>query len=353
MTDLVIIGSGPAGLAASIYASRYGLKNLVLGKNFGGTIAYAHKIDNYPGIWGLSGLELMTKVEEHVKFLGGEIVYDPVNKIQKSKEIFEIFTNSLKSYQAKAVVIATGTERRKLNIPGEKELTGKGVSYCVTCDAPFYKDKVIALIGGSDAACSGAIHLSQFAKKIYLIYRGEALRAEPFWVKQWEELVKQGKGEFIGEANVMEVLKRSDKRLGNAETRKEQRGDAEIVGGVKLDKPYIRRPAFGGARIDGFPKEGRHKGNEILGVDGVFIEVGGVPGTDLIKPLGVELDESGYVKTGERMETALPGLFCAGDMTKQSKEFKQVVWAMAQGAIAASSVYSYFKGCQAPQLKGI
>lgn len=317
--DLIIIGSGPAGCAASIYASRYGLKNLLLGKTPGGTIAYAHEVDNYPGLWGLSGAALMQKIEAQVKALGAEISYDPVTKIQLQKQVFEIFTSSGKKYDAKTVILACGTERRKLGIPGEKELIGKGVSYCVTCDAPFYKDKTVVLIGGSDAACSGAVHLGQYVKKIYLIYRKSQLRAEPFWTAQWEKLVKERKGEFLGETKVVEILKKNQTQ--------------DLVGSVRLNKPY--------------------QGAAMLQVDGVFIEIGGVPGVELAEPLGATLDQENYLVVTESGETNIAGLFAAGDMTNRAKIMQQVVMATASGAIAASSAYKYLKGQTAPRLLGV
>ena len=312
--DLIIIGSGPAGCTASIYASRYRLKNLVLGKVRGGTISYAHKVDNYPGLNGLSGAEIMDKIEQHIKSLGAEIIYDPVDNIKRENNIFTITTDSEKQYQAKAVILAMGTERRKLDVPGEKELLGKGVSYCVTCDAPFFRGKTAALIGGSDAACSGAVHLAEFASKIYLIYRRGCLRAEPFWVKQWEDLETQGKGEAIFNTNIVEII---GKKIGGIG------GVGEVVGAVKLDKAY--------------------KGSEILEVDGVFIEIGGVPGTTLVQPLGVFVDESGHVKVNEAMETNVPGLFAAGDMVDKAKVMSQMITACGWGAIAAGSAYKYLK----------
>jgi thioredoxin reductase (NADPH) len=316
--DLIIVGSGPAGCTAAIYASRYHLNNLVLGKTKGGTISYAHLVDNYPGLNGLSGLDIMEKFEEHVKLLGSQIIYDPVDNIEKENNLFIITTDSEKKYQARAVILATGTERKKLGIPGEKELIGKGVSYCVTCDAPFYRGKTVALVGGSDAACSGAVHLAEYTKKIYLIYRKEALRAEPFWIKQWEELVKQGKAEPVFNTNITEIITKS--QISNVK--------AELVGGVKLDNPY--------------------KGSNILEVDGVFIEIGGAPGTKLAKILKAAVDEQGYVKVNEKMETDVPGLFAAGDIVDKAKVMSQMITACAWGAIAASSVYNYLKSQSAP-----
>jgi len=317
--DVVIIGVGPAALTASIYASRYKLKNLVIGKNVGGELSYAHKVENYPGFISASGLELATKWKEQAEVLGAKILLKEVGKIEQIKEgkaKFKIEVDGQESYLAKTVIVATGSERRRLNISGEQEYVGKGISYCTTCDAPFFKEKTVALIGGSDSAVSGAVHTAEFASKVYVIYRGEKLRAEPIWIEEWEKICKQGKGEVIYNTNIVEVL-----------------GDGNKVSGVKLDKP--------------------HKNKNDLSLNGVFIEIGGVPGTALVQSLGVNLDETGHVVVSRQMETNVSALFCAGDMVDRSKMMQQAIIAMAQGAKAAASAYKYIKKESAPQIKGI
>lgn len=338
--DTIIIGLGPAGLTASIYSSRYKLNNLIIGLVTGGTVAYAHKVDNFPGIPGISGVELGKKMSEQAKALGAEVLTEEVTGIEimegaevgetfarvrqtcssqsSSREhdglaesltspcpttLFKITTSSGKELEARTLIVASGTERRKLGVPGEKEYLGKGISYCTTCDAPFFKGKTVVLVGGSNAACSGAIHLSTFAEKIYLIYRKNALRAEPVWV---EEVKENSKIEIIYETNVTEIL-----------------GDGARVTGVKLDVPY--------------------NGNSELSVSGVFVEIGGQPASGLLKPIGVELDEDGYVKVDERMSTNIPGLFAAGDLTTHSLILQQVITACAGGAVAANSAFEYLK----------
>jgi thioredoxin reductase (NADPH) len=320
MYDLIIIGSGPAGFTASIYASRYMLKNLVLGDKVGGTIGMASKVCNFPGFTEISGLDLMAKIEEQVKGLGAEVFYDAAVGIKKIEGGFEVVTKSGKNYQAKTVILATGTERRRLEVPGEKEYLGKGVSYCTTCDAPFFKDKVVAVAGGADAACTGAIYLAEMAKKVYIVYRKEKLRAEPVWVKQIEG---NAKIEPVYNANIIKILgaKEFDSAAG------------EVVGGVELDNPY--------------------KGEKILRVDGVFVEIGGVPGTGLAASLEVELDEVGFVKVNEKMETNILGVFSAGDCNSTLPGFAQVITAAAEGAVAAASVYKFLKQEAAPQIRGV
>ncbi|PIS08764.1 hypothetical protein COT75_04755 [Candidatus Beckwithbacteria bacterium CG10_big_fil_rev_8_21_14_0_10_34_10] len=318
--DLLIIGAGPAGLAASIYSSRYRLSNLVIGKLLGGELSLAHKIENYPGFLDISGFDLAQIWQKQVENLGAKVLLKEVGRLELTGEgenkSFKAYFSKNEYYQAKALIIATGSERRRLNIPGEEEYLGKGVSYCHTCDAPFFKEKTVVIIGGSDSAVSGAVHTAEFAKKVYLVYRKDKLRAEPAWINQWQQIEKQAKGETIYNTNVKEII-----------------GDKTRITGVKLDKPY--------------------KGQEIISTDGVFIEIGGVPGTALVEPLGIKLDERGYVIVSEQMETNIPGLFSAGDMTNKSASFKQATWAIAQGAMAAASAYKYLKNTTAPAIRGI
>ena len=310
--DLLVIGAGPAGLTASIYASRYKLSNLVVGKTLGGMMTYAHKVENYPGFVSISGIELGQKMGEQVKALGAQIIAENVGRIEKTEGGFRLKTESNRVFEGKALVVATGTERRKLGIPGEKEYLGKGVSYCSNCDAPFFKDKTVAVVGGADAACSGTLHIAEYARKVYLIYRGEALRAEPAWV---EEIKKNKKIEVVYQANLVEII-----------------GDSQKVTGVKLDQD--------------------HQGEPQLSLDGVFIEIGGVPLNSLLQPLGVEVNDSGYVKVGPQMETNLPGLYSAGDVADRCGEFQQITVACSEGSLAASSVFKYLKGQSAPKITG-
>lgn len=312
MYDLIIIGVGPAGLMASIYASRYRLPHLVIGQNLGGTLALASKVENFPGFNSISGLELGEKMLTQVKYLGAEVILKTVGRIEKKNTGFKVLTEDNTEYEAKTLIVATGTERRKLNIPGEKEYLGKGISYCTACDAPFFREKTVALIGGSDAAVSGAVHTAQFAQKVYIIYRGETLRAEPLWL---EEAQKNPKITPIFKTNLKEI-----------------KGDGTKVTGAILDNPF--------------------QGSDFLPLDGVFIEIGGVPGTSLLIPLGVAVDKAGFVKVNEGMETNIPGLFAAGDFTTTSYVLQQAITACAQGATASASAFKFLKGQKAPQILG-
>jgi len=327
--DLIIIGSGPAGLTASIYASRYKLANLVIGKVLGGTITLAHKVENFPGFKG-TGFELGQKMVEQAKSLGAEMVGEEVGRIElEGKEglegvggkSFKVTTETNKEFEARAVIVASGTERRKLGVNGEKEYLGKGVSYCTNCDAPFFKDKIVALIGGSNAAVGGAVHAAEFASKVYVIYRKDELRAEPAWV---EEAKSNPKIEIIYKTNVLEIL-----GVGELGKMGEM---GERVGGIELDKEY--------------------NGNKVLALDGVFVEIGGVPASSFLRPLGAELDENDFVKVNEKMETNIPGLFAAGDVTTHSQIMSQAITSAADGAVAAGMAYKYLKGIKAPKITG-
>lgn len=301
--DLIIIGAGPAGLSASIYASRFGIKHLILAKEQGGTIVWASEVANYPGIPDITGFELAQEFIAHAKKLGAEISQQEVMRINKNDQgVFEITTTAAKTYQSKTVIMATGTRRRSLGVPGEKEFLGKGVSYCCTCDAAFFKNKIVAIVGGANAACSGAVHLSKFAQKVYLLYRQDKLRAEPFWVKEVESLPNI---EILYETTVIEI--KGNKSLES----------------VVLSKPY--------------------KGKNTLFVSGLFIEVGGVPISEMAKELGIKLDKSGYIVTDNNMVTSVPGFFCAGDLNSKSRGLQQIVTATSQGAWAALASYKFLK----------
>ncbi len=302
MHDLIIVGAGPAGLSASIYASRYGVKHLILGESMGGTVTLAHKVDNFPGLPGLSGGDLAQKFADHAKSLGAEIKAKEVSKVEKVNGGFSLTTSDGESFQAKTVILATGTRRRELGVLGEKEFAGKGVSYCTTCDAPFFRDKVVAVVGGANAACSGVVHISGFAKQVFLLYRKSNLRAEKAWI---DEVEKKENVEILYETNILEIK------------------GSEKVEKILLDKEY--------------------EGKKELEVDGVFVEIGGVPAATLIKEIGVECDEEGYVKTDERMKTNIEGIFSAGDINSTNKDFQQVISACAEGSLASLSAYNFLK----------
>lgn len=295
--DLVIIGAGPAGLTAAIYAARYQLDCAVIGPEVGGTCAMAHDIENWPGFKG-HGMDLMKRFEEHARSFGVPVVTAAVTEIKKDGSDFTVSTDK-ENFRAKSLIIAMGTRRRKLDAPGEEKLFGKGVSYCATCDALFFRDKVVGVVGGANAAAMAAQILSQNAKKVYIIYRKECMRCEPVRLKDLED---DPKIEFRYNANIK-----------------------EIIGEERLEK----------VRLDN---------GEELALDGLFIEIGGVPVTAIAKELGVELERNQRIRVKPDMSTSIPGVFAAGDITTGSNEFNQIVTASAEGAIAALGVFNFIKG---------
>ncbi len=300
--DLIIIGAGPAGLAASIYASRYKLNHLLLGASIGGQINEIHNIENWPGDISVSGFNLLSRFVEHAKSLGVAPQNESIASIKKNEEnIFEI-TTAKNVHKTRAVIMAMGTEYRRMNIPGEKEFTGKGVSYCATCDAMFFKNKTVCVVGGGNAAVVVALNLTDFASKVYLIYRGDRFSAEPVWL---DKMANNPKIEAIKNTNIIEI-----------------KGDKKVEK-IILDKA--------------------HNDKTFLEVDGVFVEIGSEPGVELAQKIGVEIDEQKYIKVNADMSTNIPGVFAAGDITNGSNKFRQIITATAEGAIAANGVYKMFK----------
>jgi thioredoxin reductase (NADPH) len=302
MKELIIIGAGPAGLSAAVYASRYKLDYMVIGKESGGRINETHKVENYLGYLSLSGLELGQKFREHALALGAEILIDAVEKIGKTENGFEIRTFSGKTYKALNILFALGTEYRKLQISGEKEFRGKGVCYCATCDAPFFRGKKVAVVGGGNSAASAAILLAQYAAKVMLFYRGTELKANPAYL---EQLKATENIEIVCCTNLKEI-----------------KGDAKVQS-IVLDNSY--------------------QGSNEVATDGVFIEIGHDPSVDLLIPLGVNINEAHYVITNADQSTNVKGIYAAGDITTNSNGFRQVITAAAEGAIAILSIYERVK----------
>lgn len=301
MQDLIILGTGPAGLTASIYANRYKINHLLIGSEVGGYLNEIHKIENYPGIPSISGFELAQKMKKHVESFGGKILSETIIAIEKKDDYFETKTTN-KSYQAKNIIHSIGTQSRKLKIPGEKELGGRGVSYCATCDGPFFKNKNVVVVGGANSAAVATLMLAEHAKKVTMIYRGEKPRCTPSFLEQIEN---NPKIDIICCTNLKEIK------------------GGERVERVILDKPY-------------------QNSNEFK-TDGVFIEVGSDPDTKLTRALNVELDEKGYIKTDSDQSTNIEGFFAAGDITTNSNGFRQIITACSEGAIATLAVYEKLK----------
>ena len=295
--DLIIIGAGPAGLAGAVYAARYQLKTLVIGQNPGGTAGTAHKVCNFPSYSEINGMKLMMKMIEQVKANKIEIKQEIVEDIEKSN-IFKIKTNKAE-YLAKKIIIATGTERKKIGLKDEVKFLGKGVSYCATCDSEFYKNKIAGVVGGSDAALTAALLLANIAKKVYLIYRKkEFIRAEPAWVSQ----VKKEKN--------IEVL--FDTEI------------VELIGKDKLEKIEISS----------------NNNKKQLVIDGLFIEVGNIPNIKLAEKLKLNLEKNQII-VDKNQKTNIAGVFAAGDVTNNS--LKQIVTACSEGSVATYNVYKELK----------
>jgi thioredoxin-disulfide reductase len=300
--DLIIIGAGPAGLAASVYASRYKLEHLIFGADSGGQMNEIYDIENWLGDTQISGHDLVARFVSHVENYGIKIKKESVGSIKKNADETFAVETSQGVYLTKSLVLAMGARFRKMNIPGEKEFTGRGVSYCATCDAGFFREKTVAVVGGGNSAAVVALELIDFASKVYLISVEEKLTAEPAWL---EKIVASSKIEIIRGTKVLEI-----------------KGE-EKVEKIVLDKT--------------------HEDKTFLMVDGVFIEVGTEPGVELALNMGVETDEQSYIKVKQDMSTNVPGVFAAGDITTGSNKFRQVLTSASEGAIAANGVYKKVK----------
>jgi thioredoxin reductase (NADPH) len=293
--DVVIIGAGPAGLAAAIYAARGGLKTVVFEKGVvGGQITMTAEIENYPGFPEVqSGFELVEKMEQQARRFQAEFVDEEVIAIGLDG-LCKVLETPDSLYRTKAIIYATGAHSRKLNIPGEERLTGRGVSYCATCDGALYRDKTVAVIGGGDSAVEEAMFLTRFARKVYVIHRRDELRA--VWTIQ-QRARKNPKLEFVLDHIVQEII-----------------GDETVEGVLTFNRKTDE--------------------TRLINVDGVFIYVGILPNSALLESR-VNLDPQGFVLTDEAMHTNVPGIFAAGDIVH--KVLRQVVTAVNDGAVAAFS----------------
>jgi thioredoxin reductase (NADPH) len=294
--DVCILGGGAAGLTSAIYSTRYGLHTALIAKTIGGAANLAEKIENYPGFEG-SGLELMQKFWKQAEKLGTEFLNSVVVNIQKDKTGFIVELKNGKVVHSRTIIVALGTEKRKLNIPGEDEFVGRGVSYCATCDAAFFKGKEVVVIGGSNSAAKTALILSKMAKKVYILYRREELRCDEIDKKK----IKEKKNiEVIYNAIPLKIV-------GNT-----------VVKGLEINQKGKERK---------------------LRVAGVFVEIGSVPISGMVKKLGVKTDKEGYIIVDENMATNIKGVFAAGDTIKS--KLKQIVVSAGQGALAAASAKDY------------
>lgn len=310
MYDLAIIGTGPAGYTASIYASRYKMSNIIIGESLGGQVSESTLIENYPSYISIQGTELIQKIRDHALHYGVDEVFDGVETINGEAGNFKITTQNGHTYEAKTIILAIGAKRRKLGIPGEEEFGGKGVAYCTTCDGPLYKDKIVAVVGGSDAANTSSLYLSDIAKHVYQIYRGDSLRGEQIWAEQVE---KDPKITVLFNTNVLQIK------------------------GENTVEKLILDTAF--------------KGSKELKVDGVFIEIGSQPVTALSNQLGMKIDDTGHIIVGPDQKTNIDGIWAAGDITTNSDNFNQIITASAEAAIAARNAFVYVKKAQTRNCK--
>ena len=297
MYDIIIVGAGPAGLTAGIYARRSSKKVLILeALSYGGQIINTLDIENYPAAPHISGYDFATNLYNQTKELGAEIIFEKVIDIKDNKDYKEVVTPK-NTYKAKTIILATGAENRKLNLDNEDELVGKGVSYCATCDGGFYKGKDVAVVGGGNTALEEAIYLSDIASKVYLIHRRDEFRADNALV---EELKKKDNIELIYNSNVTKL--NSNEKLESIEVTKND--DTK----------------------------------KVIDVSGIFIAVGRIPENQNFAKI-INLDETGYVVAGEDCHTNIDGIFVAGD--NRVKTLRQLVTATSDGAMAATEAIKY------------
>ncbi len=297
--DVVIIGAGPAGMTAAVYASRANLSTLMLERGIpGGQMANTEDVENYPGYESILGPDLSNKMFEHAKKFGAEYAYGEVKEIIDGEEYKTIDAGS-KQYKTRTIIISTGAEYKKIGVPGEKELGGRGVSYCAVCDGAFFKNKELFVIGGGDSAVEEGVYLTRFASKVTIVHRRDELRAQKILQ---DRAFANEKVDFIWNSTLKSINEKDGK-----------------VGSVTLM-----------STVDGTETE--------LPADGVFIYIGMLPLTKPFQGLGIT-NENGYIETNDRMETKIPGIFAAGDV--REKQLRQIVTATGDGSIAAQSAQHY------------
>ena len=301
MYDIIIIGSGPAGLSAAIYAQRACLDTIVIEKNgiSGGQVLNTWEVDNYPGFPGVTGFELSRQFREHANKLGARVVQDEVVQVELSGNLKKVVCEE-ETYEARCVILASGAHHRTLEVPGEEELRGAGVSYCATCDGAFFRGRTVAVVGGGDAALEDAIFLARMCEKVYIVHRRDKLRG----AKRLQERLQALENiEFVW----------------NSET-------VAIEGKAQVEALRLRQT-----------KTGEEKR---LDVDGVFIAVGIAPESELYAGQ-LELDEQGYIRADESGQTSVPGVFAAGDV--RTKALRQILTAASDGANCVASAERYLQ----------
>ncbi|MGE7665857.1 thioredoxin-disulfide reductase [Ureibacillus composti] len=297
--DVVIIGAGPAGMTAAVYASRANLSTIMIERGIpGGQMANTEEVENYPGFDTILGPELSTKMFEHAKKFGAEYAYGDVSEIINGED-YKIIKAGSKEYKTRSIIITSGAEYKKMGIPGEKDLGGRGVSYCAVCDGAFFKQKNLIVVGGGDSAVEEGVYLTRFADKVTIVHRRDQLRAQKILQ---DRAFANEKVDFIWNNTVKEINEKDGK-----------------VGSVTLVNT-----------VDGTEQE--------VQADGVFIYIGMIPLTASFQNLGI-LNEQGYIVTNDKMETSVKGIFAAGDV--RDKMLRQIVTATGDGSIAAQSAQHY------------
>jgi thioredoxin reductase (NADPH) len=308
--DVIIVGAGSAGMAAAIYATRFGLKTLVIGKVVGGLLNLSHNVENYPGYKSIPGLDLMMNFKEHCDNLSVPFKEEWVTDIKThhyddpQKAYYEFTTKDDSeedhTYYGRTVILTMGTKHKTLGVPGEEKLSGRGLSYCATCDGAFFKNVPVCIVGGGDSAAQAGDLLAQFATHVYLIVRKDHMRAEPINLKRLEQSPKVT---IIYNTQVTEVL-----------------GDKGVTG-IRLSRPY--------------------DGSDVLPVEGVFVEIGHDIQSELAAKMGVKLNDHKEIIINGDSETNLRGVYAAGDVG--NRKYKQALTGAAEGAIAAFSAYALLK----------
>lgn len=299
--DVIIVGAGPAGLTAAIYTSRRALKTLVISKDVGGQLALTDDVENYPGFETIGGLELSQKFQQQASKTGVEYLFEGAEKIEKTEDGFTMETSSGKKLRARAIILAFGLTPRSLDVPGEKELTGKGVSYCATCDGPLYRGKDIVVVGGGNSALDAAEYSSKLAKKVYMLVRRDVFRGEQVLI------------DHVTKAENVEII-------FNAVAK-------EIKGTDKVETLVYET-------TDGQQKE--------IPVQGIFVEIGHVAKTDWLNNLGLDMTDRREIVINRDNETSIKGIFAAGDITDIT--YKQAVISAGEGSKAALQAYKYLQG---------
>jgi len=300
--DVVIIGAGPAGMTAAVYTSRANLSTLMLERGMpGGQMASTEEVENYPGYDHILGPDLSTKMFEHAKKFGAEYAYGDVTEIIDGEQ-YKVIKSGAKEYKTRTIIISTGAEYKKMGVPGEQELTGRGVSYCAVCDGAFFKDKELIVVGGGDSAVEEGMYLTRFASKVTVVHRRDKLRAQKILQ---DRAFANEKMNFIWNKTVKQVN-------GNDDQKVESLTVVDTQDGTETD----------------------------LKTDGIFVYVGMLPLTKPFAALNI-LNENGYIETNERMETAVPGIYAAGDV--REKMLRQIVTATGDGSIAAQAAQGYIE----------